>query len=64
MADTSQLQALPEDLADSSATISEGDGNSEEDRAECPTSCNEPATKRQRRVDRQEMSRFQSKEQW
>ena len=64
VADTSQLQALPEDLADSSATISEGDGNSEEDRAECLTSCDEPATKRQRRVDWQEMSRFQSKEQW
>ena len=33
VADTPQLQALLEDLADPSATISEGDGNSEEDRA-------------------------------
>ena len=33
VADTPQLQALLEDVADHSATISEGDGNSEEDRA-------------------------------
>ena len=33
VADTPQLQALLEDLADLSATVSEGDGNSEEDRA-------------------------------
>ena len=61
---TPQLQALPEDLADPSATISKGDRNSEEDRAERPTICNQLAAKRQRRVDCQEMSRFHSKEQW
>ena len=44
--DTPQLQALPEDLADPSATISEGEGNNEEDRAPCPTSRNEPLAKR------------------
>ena len=62
--DTPQLQALPEDLADPSATIFEGEGNNEEDKAPCPTSRNEPQAKRQRRVDWQEMSRFQSKEHW
>ena len=64
VADTPQLQALPEDLANPSATISEGDKNSEEDRAKCPTSYNELAAKRQRRVDWQEMPRFDSNEQW
>ena len=33
VADTPQLQALLEDLTDPSATISEGDGNIEEDTA-------------------------------
>ena len=33
VADTPQLQALLEDLADLLATVSEGDGNSEEDKA-------------------------------
>ena len=62
--DTPQLQALVEDLADPSATISEGEGNNEEDMAPCLASRNEPPAKRQQRVDWQEMSRFQSKEQW
>ena len=64
MVNAPQLPALLEDLTDPSATISEGEGNNEEDRAPCPTSRNEPPAKRQRRVDWQEMSRFQSKEQW
>ena len=49
--DAPQLQELLEDLVDPSATISEGHGNREEDRVVCPTSTNEPISKRQRKVD-------------
>ena len=44
--DTPQLQALLEDLANSSAPISEGEGNNKEDKAACPTSSNESLAKR------------------
>ena len=49
--DTPHLEALLEDLADPSTTISKGEGNNEEDRVQYPTSENEPLAKRRQRVD-------------
>ena len=43
--DTPQLRALPEDLANPSTTIFNGEGNNEEDRVAYPTSINEPSAK-------------------
>ena len=61
---TPRVVALVQDVTDPEATISESLSRSEEDTTGSTANTGEPATKRQRRMDWQEKSKFPSKQQW